>query len=95
MNDMNKKFLTAAFVLCVAMLSNPLAAHACPGCASALKNSLAGAFNSSVLFMMAMPFTLFGAFVIGFIMLNRKLQKTSSRIKSSIVQSEPNKEARS
>jgi hypothetical protein len=64
-------------MLCAFALALPLAAHACPGCASALSKSLGSAFNASVLFMMAMPFTLFGAFVIGFIMLHRRNQKIS------------------
>lgn len=45
--------------------------------------------------MMAMPFTLFGAFIVGFIMLTRNAQKKPLRIKALISQSEPNKETRS
>ena len=66
-------------MFCTTVLLSPLAAHACPGCASALDSSLGRAFNASVLFMMAMPFTLFGAFVIGFIMLNRRNQNFSQQ----------------
>lgn len=76
---MLNKTVALFLMLCIILLSFPLAAHACPGCASAFSKSLAGAFNASVLFMMAMPFTLFGAFVIGFIMLNRRAQKNHSR----------------
>lgn len=72
---MSKKKLTLAFIFCAFVFALPLTAHACPGCASTFSKSLAGAFNASVLFMMAMPFTLFGAFVVGFIMLNRRSQK--------------------
>lgn len=92
---MYKRMITISFAFCAFVLLAPLAAHACPGCTSGLKNSIAGAFNFSVLFMMAMPFTLFGVFVIGFIMLNRNNQKNSPRIKTLISQSEPNQEARS
>lgn len=78
---MPKTHLTAAIIFCGFVLFAPLAAHACPGCAAALSKSLGSAFNASVLFMMATPFTLFGAFVVGFIMLNRHARKTPSRAK--------------
>lgn len=92
---MSKRELRTSSLICAFVLLAPLAAHACPGCASALNKTLGGAFNSSVLFMMAMPFTLFGAFVAGFILFHRHVQKKSARIKTISSQSEPNKEARS
>lgn len=80
---MSKKNPPIIFFFCMVMLLTPIAVQSCPGCASALSKSLGSAFNMSVLFMMAMPFTLFGAFVLGFILLNRHAQKTPSRAKKA------------
>ncbi len=76
---MHKNIRANACMLIAFVLLTPLAAHACPGCASTFSKSLASAFNASVLFMMAMPFTLFGAFIFGFIMLNRAMRKRMPR----------------
>lgn len=52
-------------------------AHACPGCNGALDNSLGFGFNTSILFMMSMPFVVAGAIGFGLIYTYRRAQKKS------------------
>ena len=55
---MHRLFLWA-FVLILVMLSVPMSLEACPGCKD-LDDPINKGFNWSILFMMAMPFTVFG-----------------------------------
>ena len=55
---MNKFFLWAS-VLVLAILILPICVEACPGCKE-LDDPINKGFNWSILFMMAMPFTVFG-----------------------------------
>ena len=56
------RFFWWAFVLIFVMLIAPTYLEACPGCKS-LDDPIGKGFNWSILFMIAMPFTVFG--VIG------------------------------
>ena len=59
---MNISFYTKtvwAFILILVMLIVPMSLEACPGCKD-LDDPINKGFNWSVLFMMAMPFTVFG-----------------------------------
>ena len=55
---MHRLFLWAA-VLILVMLSVPMSLEACPGCKT-LDDPIGKGFNWSILFLMAMPFTVFG-----------------------------------
>ena len=55
---MHKLFLWAS-VLILVMLSVPMALEACPACKT-LDDPISKGFNWSILFLMAMPFTVFG-----------------------------------
>jgi len=59
-------------------LFGPAFAHACPGCNGALNNSLGFGFNTSILFMMSMPFVVAGAIGFGLIYTYRRAKKTSN-----------------
>ncbi len=59
---MNKSFYTNAVwasVLILVMLVAPMSLEACPGCKD-LDDPIGKGFNWSILFMIAMPFTVFG-----------------------------------
>ena len=56
------KFFIWASVLILVMLIAPISIEACPACKT-LDDPIAKGFNFSILFLMAMPFTVFG--VIG------------------------------
>ncbi len=59
---MNKSFYTNAIwasVLILAMFSVPMSVDACPACKT-LDDPIGKGFNWSILFMIAMPFTVFG-----------------------------------
>ena len=59
---MNISFYTKtvwAFILILVMLIVPMSLEACPGCKD-LDDPINKGFNWSILFMMAMPFTVFG-----------------------------------
>jgi hypothetical protein len=61
----------------------PTLAHACPGCNSALDNSLGFGFNTSILFMMSMPFVVAGAIGFGLIYTYRRSRKNLTFDKNS------------
>lgn len=71
------KTQTIFFAFVAVTLFNVTAAFACPGCNAALRD-LARAFNPSVLFMMAMPFAVFGAIAGGLVYAYRRAQKQTS-----------------
>ena len=59
---MNKSFYTNAIwasVLILVMFSVPMSVDACPACKT-LDDPIGKGFNWSILFMIAMPFTVFG-----------------------------------
>lgn len=64
-------------------LFNVTALFACPGCNAIGSSQLARAFNPSVLFMMAMPFTVFGAIAGGIAYTYWRAQKKVNRPSSS------------
>ncbi|MGH7493886.1 MAG: hypothetical protein ACREOO_16025 [bacterium] len=71
--------LSRTFLMLLAILFlNGIAAHACPGCASALNGDLGFGFNASILFMMAMPFTVVGCVAAGIVLLYRKTSQTQA-----------------
>ena len=47
------------------------AAHACPGCAEALPGHVSHGFNTSVLFLMVMPFLVAGSIAFGIIFISK------------------------
>ena len=53
------KFFIWASVLILVMLIAPISIEACPGCKT-LDDPIGKGFNWSILFLMAMPFTVFG-----------------------------------
>ena len=53
------RFFLWASVLILVMLIVPMSVEACPGCKE-LDEPINNGFNWSILFMMAMPFTVFG-----------------------------------
>jgi hypothetical protein len=64
-------------LITMATLAVPASVHACPGCNGALNNSVGFGFNTSILFMMSMPFVVAGAIGIGLIYTYRRAQKKS------------------
>ncbi len=60
-------------------LFNATTLFACPGCNAIGSSQLARAFNPSVLFMMAMPFTVFGAIAGGIAYTYWRAQKKVNR----------------
>ena len=46
-------------------------ASACPGCAAAMDATLGRGFNMSTLFMIAMPFLVFGSIAIGIVYIHK------------------------
>ena len=54
-----QKFFVLTSILILIMLIVPLSLEACPGCKE-LDDPINKGFNWSILFMMAMPFTVFG-----------------------------------
>jgi hypothetical protein len=71
-------FLVAALVM---VLLQPALAHACPGCKQALANAegeqanMVNGYFWSILFMLSMPFTLFGTFCGAMYLAVRKARK--------------------
>ena len=53
------KFFIWASILILVMLIAPISIEACPGCKT-LDDPIGKGFNWSILFLMAMPFTVFG-----------------------------------
>lgn len=66
--------------LCTAFFVLPLVAQACPGCAEAANESLARGFNNSILFLMAMPFTIVGGVALCLVVMHRR-QKLTMNLK--------------
>jgi hypothetical protein len=75
---MRKINIAIFFVLAVAVLLSPALANACPGCTAAMNGSVSRGFNSSILFMMAMPFLVVGSIAAGLIYTYRRGALTSS-----------------
>lgn len=65
-------FLLILFII-LAILG-PVGLWACPGC-NAVLNEAGQGINYSVLFMMAMPFLVFGSIAVGIIYVNRQKQE--------------------
>ncbi len=71
-----RKILSTFFLtLAAAVLLHALPAQACPGC-NVLNGDLGLGFNTSILFMMAMPFTVVGGVAAGIILLYRQASQT-------------------
>jgi len=81
---MLKKTLTIIHFSTFMALISPTLIHACPGCNGALDNSLGFGFNTSILFMMSMPFVVAGAIGFGLIYTYRRAQKKSGSNKDSL-----------
>ena len=84
------RFFLWTSVLILVMLSIPMSLEACPGCKE-LDEPIAKGFNWSILFLMAMPFTVFGL-IGGTIFLNwngYRLSVIGSRLKEAFVKRKP------
>ena len=90
---MSKSFYTNAVwaaILVLVIFIVPMSVEACPGCKE-LDEPIAKGFNWSILFMMAMPFTVFGL-IGGTIFLNwngYRLSVIGSRLKEAFVKRKP------
>jgi uncharacterized membrane protein YciS (DUF1049 family) len=51
--------------------------EACPGCNAAMDNTVGRGFNLSVLFLMGMPFFVFGSIAVGIFFVRRNLRTHS------------------
>jgi len=71
-------------MLVVILFLHLSAAQACPGCKNALNGDLGFGFNASVLFMMAMPFTVVGCVAAGIVLLYRKTSQTQASAKHEL-----------
>ncbi|NIR47122.1 hypothetical protein GWO43_01350 [candidate division KSB1 bacterium] len=74
MTRINLKKLVIGLVPGMFGILNPLLVHACPGCGAALDSTLGRGFNMSIVFLMAMPFLVFGTIVVGVIFVYRSHQ---------------------
>ena len=63
-------FLIIAVMILISITAPAL--HACPGCGAALNGEISHGFNLSVLYMMAMPFIVFGGVAIGIVYVTRQ-----------------------
>ena len=90
---MSKSFYTNAVwaaILVLVIFIVPMSVEACPGCKE-LDEPIAKGFNWSILFLMAMPFTVFGL-IGGTIFLNwngYRLSVIGSRLKEAFVKRKP------
>jgi len=64
-----------AFTLLGMMAIVPAIAEACPGCNAAMDNTVGRGFNMSVLFLMGMPFFVFGSIAVGIFFVRRNQQR--------------------
>lgn len=71
---MKKTVKVFCFVLTLFLLAIPIITQACPGCAEAANESLARGFNNSILFLMAMPFTIVGGVALCLVVMHRRHQ---------------------
>ena len=86
---MHKLFFWVS-VLILVMFIAPMSVEACPGCKT-LDDPIAKGFNWSILFLMAMPFTVFGL-IGGTIVLHwngYRLSVIGSRLKDRFIQRKP------
>ena len=67
-----KGLLAVMFVLSVLLLVD--SACACPKCKDNLNGDSATAFAASILFMMSMPFAIFGGWIVTILRLRRRLR---------------------
>ncbi len=77
-------FIAVTFLLSI----TAPALHACPGCGAALNGEISHGFNLSVLYMMAMPFIVFGGVAIGIIYVTKQSQTKTKLNQISIVKKE-------
>ena len=89
---MLKQNLIIMFLFAVIVQFAPAIAHACPGCNSALDNSLGFGFNTSILFMMSMPFVVAGAIGFGLIYTYRRARNNPAFDKNSSTENSQAKE---
>lgn len=72
-----KKIPIILFMAVLTTILNPLPIEACPGCNSALSSSVGHGFNTSILFLLAMPFLVLGVTAVGIIFVHRGKQTNS------------------
>lgn len=89
---MTKTITRIICIITAAIITAPVLAHACPGCNGALDNSLGFGFNTSILFMMSMPFVVAGAIGFGLIYTYRRARNNSTLDKNSSTENSQAKE---
>lgn len=67
----------------VLVLCSPWTAQACPGCGVANDSTVGQGFNMSIVFLMAMPFLVFGTVAGGLIYLQKKNKTHTTAIQHS------------
>ncbi|MCK6562322.1 hypothetical protein HUU39_02455 [candidate division KSB1 bacterium] len=72
-----KSLFVLLFIIMLLML--PQAAAACPGCAQAANGALGRGFNNSILFLMAMPFTIVGSVALCLFILQRRHRTAAAK----------------
>ncbi len=79
-------FLITAVTILISITAPVL--HACPGCGAALNGQISHGFNLSVLYLMAMPFIVFGSVAIGIVYVTRQNRTKAKLNQISIVKKE-------
>ena len=79
-------FLIIAVMILISITAPAL--HACPGCGAALNGEISHGFNLSVLYMMAMPFIVFGGVAIGIVYVTKQNRTKANTSQISTVKKE-------
>ena len=81
-----KIFLIITVMILISITAPAL--HACPGCGAALNGEISHGFNLSVLYMMAMPFIVFGGVAIGIVYVTKQNRTKANMSQISTVKKE-------
>ena len=73
------RFIFIIFCTLTVTFFTPLLLQACPGCASAINGDLGRGLNTSILFMMAMPFTTIGLIASCIFFMYRRAQPSATK----------------
>ncbi len=68
-----------ALLFIILLLLLPQASAACPGCAQAASGALGRGFNTSILFLMATPFTIVGSVALCLFILQRRHRAAATK----------------
>lgn len=86
-----KIFLVIVIMVTLLVSINPKVLHACPGCSAALNADIGRGFNLSILYMLAMPFVVFGGVALGIIYVTRQNRIKSRQFETSTVKNKEKK----